>query len=53
MPKKPLNDVSRLCDMTFTAKGNKHNFIIGASQVKPPYTLALEELTELVKTLRR
>ena len=36
--------------MTFIGKKVKHNFIIGELEMKPAYTLALEELTELVKT---
>ncbi len=50
MPRKIVDDVCRLCDTTFTDKRNKHNLITGASQVKPPYTLALEELIGFVKT---
>ncbi len=49
-PQKHADDVCRLCGATFTDKRNKHNLIIGALQMKPPYTLALEELTGLIKT---
>ncbi|XP_064202952.1 zinc finger protein 2-like isoform X1 [Anguilla rostrata] len=49
-PHKTVEDVCRLCDTTFTDKKNKHNLIIGALEAKPAYTLALEELTGLVKT---
>ncbi|XP_030004403.1 surfeit locus protein 2 isoform X2 [Sphaeramia orbicularis] len=45
---KTLEDVCRLCDNTFPGKKDKHNLIIGALQVKPAYTLALEELTGAV-----
>ncbi|XP_059215744.1 uncharacterized protein LOC131993753 [Centropristis striata] len=44
-PHKSIRDVCRLCDITFTDKRDKHNLIIGAREVKPAYTSALEELT--------
>lgn len=45
---KQLKEVCRVCEKPFTVKKDKHNLIIGAREVKPPYTLALEELTGLV-----
>ncbi|XP_034749518.1 flocculation protein FLO11-like isoform X9 [Etheostoma cragini] len=43
-----IKEVCRVCEKPFTVKKDKHNLIIGAQEVKPPYTLALEELTGLV-----
>ncbi|XP_032392778.1 proteoglycan 4, partial [Etheostoma spectabile] len=45
---KKLKEVCRVCEKPFTVKKDKHHLIIGAQEVKPPYTLALEELTGLV-----
>ncbi|XP_039680974.1 uncharacterized protein LOC120574687 isoform X3 [Perca fluviatilis] len=45
---KKLKEVCRVCEKPFTVKKDKHNLIIGARELKPPYTLALEELTGLV-----
>ncbi|CAL8352920.1 unnamed protein product [Merluccius merluccius] len=47
-PHKTAKDVCRVCDTTFTNKKNKHHLIIG--EVKPAYTVALEELTGRVET---
>ncbi len=52
-PQKPKDNVCRLCRTTFMDKRNKHNLITGALQVKPSYAFALEELSELVKTVTR
>ena len=47
---KTVKDICRLCETTFTNKKDKHNLIISSLVVKPAYTLALDELTGLVKT---
>ena len=49
-PQKTINDVCRLCGDNFIDKKNKHRLILCHDDFKPPYTLALEELTGPIKT---
>ena len=50
MPQKNVDDVRRLCEDHFIDKKNKHRLFLCHDDNKPPYTLALEELTGPIKT---
>ncbi|XP_037627171.1 uncharacterized protein LOC119489071 isoform X5 [Sebastes umbrosus] len=49
-PHKPLKDACRLCDTTFNDIKERHQLLFGALEVKPAYTVALEEITGPLQT---
>ncbi|XP_074492129.1 uncharacterized protein LOC141768092 isoform X1 [Sebastes fasciatus] len=49
-PHEPLKDACRLCDTTFNDIKERHQLLFGALEVKPAYTVALEEITGPLQT---